>query len=368
MKWLKQHVTPLYGPRKSVRICLANFCDISKFSPPDILSQLPWIWDGGHDGPRIGSACLDLTVQDFVPLQGKEHEHTLDISRGGATITTSPQFYAIPEDSLPSLETLESWVLDTTRHSRRAFFGSSFHGTFLSLALRYCECERELPLVCLCFHIPTCPFSLGARAFILSSTSIAFLSPIGGTPHCDYALSDSDKVSLMRKAVRLSCLHAIWCSALPQPRTSHEQPCEYASKVVHSQIAVLVARGIVDLEVEILSQLQDLIFNSTGPGKRNMLPIWTCLWLLMLTYRRTVYGSAPDPKIHGGLALAQHMYDMFVSVYSGMFRPSSPLWLNWLKEEVFELFGKDYRITHCIGTLKTELNYVCLCPLPIHYK
>jgi hypothetical protein len=164
----------------------------------------------------------------------------------------------------------------------------------------------------------------------------------------------------MRKVIRLSCLHAIWCLALPQARTSREQPCQYASKVVHAQVKVVVARGIVDLEVEILSELQKLIFGSKGPGKLNLLPIWTCLWHLILTYRRTLQNLASKKNKDTGFALAQHMYDMFVSVYSGLFRPSSPMWLNWLKDEVFELFGKDYRITHCIGTLKTELDYICL--------
>ncbi len=165
--------------------------------------------------------------------------------------------------------------------------------------------------------------------------------------------------------IRLSCLHAIWCLALPQTRTSREQPYQYASKVVHTQIEVIVARGIVDLEFEILSELQKLIFGSKGPGKLNLLPIWTCLWLLILTYRRTlqnVANIASKKNKDTRFALAQHMYDMFVSVYSALFRPSSPMWLNWLKDEVFELFGKDYRITRCIGILKTELDYVCSSP------
>lgn len=148
MKWLKKHVTPLHGPRTSVRICLVNFCDLSKFTTPEVLIQKPWIWIGGHDGPWIDSAYLDIEVQEFQPMQGKEHKHTLNVTwNGDTTVSTRPHFYAIPEDCLPSLETLERWVLDTTRYSRRAFFGSGFHGTFLSLAVRYCECERDLPLV-----------------------------------------------------------------------------------------------------------------------------------------------------------------------------------------------------------------------------
>jgi len=147
---------------------------------------------------------------------------------------------------------------------------------------------------------------------------------------------------------------------------TREQPYQYASEVVHTQIKVIAARGIVDLEVEILSELQKLIFSSKGPGKLNMLPIWTCLWLLILTYRRTlqIVRSKENKEIR--FSLAQHMYNMFVSIYSGLFRPSSPMWLNWLKDEVFELFGKDYRITGCIGTLKTELDYIC-SSFPLHY-
>lgn len=147
-KWLKNHVTPLHGSRRNMKICLYNDCDLSQFSPTDMWIQASWIWYGGYDGPRIKSACLELEVQDFEPLRGKEHEHCLEVNRFGArTFSINPRFYGIPTDSLPTLETLENWVLDTTRHSRRSFFGSSFHGTFLSLALRYCECERELPLV-----------------------------------------------------------------------------------------------------------------------------------------------------------------------------------------------------------------------------
>ena len=142
VKWLKNNVTPLRGPRRTMSVCLVNYCDLSNFATPDVLNLVPWIWDGGHDGPWIDSSCLEIEVQDFDPLPGKEHKHTLEVTLAGSndTISTSPQFYAIPTECIPSLDILETWVLDTTRHSRQAFFASTFHGTFLSLALRYCEC------------------------------------------------------------------------------------------------------------------------------------------------------------------------------------------------------------------------------------
>jgi hypothetical protein len=169
---------------------------------------------------------------------------------------------------------------------------------------------------------------------------------------------------LIRKAVRLSCFHAIWCSALPLARASREESLEHASKAVHVQLAVLVTQGIVDLEVEILSELQKLVFQpKKGHGKQNMLPLWTCLWLLILTYRRTLRGrpayTSSSTASKSAFDLANYMYDMLVSIYSGLFRPSSPMCLNWLKHEIFELFGQDYRITHTMGTLKTEFDFIC---------
>ncbi len=160
----------------------------------------------------------------------------------------------------------------------------------------------------------------------------------------------------MQKAVRLSCLHGLWCSALQEPRTSRQQQPIYASKAVHMQIAVILSEGIDALEHEILDQLQGVIFHTKGPGKENMLPIWTCLWSLILIYRRTVLNS--EREGNGRLGLAQHMYETLISIYSGLFRPSSPLWLNFLKDEVFQLFGRDSKVTERLGTIKTELSYI----------
>jgi len=124
-----------------------------------------------------------------------------------------------------------------------------------------------------------------------------------------------------------------------------------------------VTQGIVDLEVEVLSQLQNIIFDSKGPGKQNMLPIWICLWLLMLMYRRTIELFSVKKRVgNTGPGLAKFMFDTLVSTYSGLFRPSSPMSLNWLKQEVFDMFGQDYRITHTMGTLTREFEYICQLP------
>jgi hypothetical protein len=58
------------------------------------------------------------------------------------------------------------------------------------------------------------------------------------------------------------------------------------------------------------------------------------------------------------VGLAQHMYEMLISIYSTLFKPSSPLWLNFLKDEVFDLFRRDLRIAVSLGTIKTETGYM----------
>ena len=91
-----------------MQICLVNFCDLSNCSTPEMLNQAPWIWDGvgGYDGPLIEPASLDIQVQEFEPLPGKEHKHILDIWCADESILVNPGFYAIPVDCLPSLDTL----------------------------------------------------------------------------------------------------------------------------------------------------------------------------------------------------------------------------------------------------------------------
>jgi hypothetical protein len=73
-------------------------------------------------------------------------------------------------------------------------------------------------------------------------------------------------------------------------------------------------------------------------------------------YRETLYCYDNSGRQSEFYQLGQHMYNILVSVYSGLFRPSSPLWLNWLRDDIYELFGRDWRIIEAMGTLKTEIG------------
>ena len=134
------------------------------------------------------------------------------------------------------------------------------------------------------------------------------------------------KKCLVRKAVRLSALHGIWCRALTLGQQGREQQRQFASQAVHTQVAVIITAVVTDLEREILAALQKLLFSTKDPGNLNMLPVWICLWLLILTYRETVHSWYSEKHQREGLPqLARQMYDMFISIYSTIFGPSSPM-------------------------------------------
>lgn len=308
IRWLKRNLTPLRGSRRIVELSLVNFCDISAW-----VKDHDYTWDGGHDGPWMPVAPLQITVQDFEPGPGREIKHNLNVTLTDSkkTVLTAPSYYAIPADSIPTLETLSRWALDSTRFQRRSIFDEGLQGSFMSLARKYYECRSVLPLR-----------------------------------------------SLMEQAVRLSCLHGIWCSALPQPKNSRNETPRYASKAVHKQIAIILTPGIEALEHSILIQLQSLIFSQKGIGRQNELPIWICLWLLILTYRRTISHWSCRRNRDSYLELSQHMYNMLISTYSTVFRSSTPLWHNFLKDEVFEKFGRDTSVTERMGVIKTEMIYI----------
>ena len=74
-----------------------------------------------------------------------------------------------------------------------------------------------------------------------------------------------------------------------------------ASKAVSSQILHVIKKGIRKEELYVLKCLEKLMYGAKGPGQENMIPLWACLWSLILTYRDCMdiyklYSSAPRPN------------------------------------------------------------------------
>lgn len=133
----------LTNPKRIVQLSFWDNCDTNIF-----LEHSDDVWNGGHDGPYILPALFEIEVQDFVPLPGTQDRHNLHVLEdNGFTLPAETFYYAIPEESLPTLGSLETWALELTRFKRRAIFGDSLQGSFMSLARRYYECEEALPLV-----------------------------------------------------------------------------------------------------------------------------------------------------------------------------------------------------------------------------
>jgi hypothetical protein len=144
LSWVQQEIpSRLTSPKRIVQLSFWDLFDTNIF-----LERSNNAWDGGHDGPYILPALFEIEVQDFEPDPAKQSRHNLCMFEDyDSTVPTENFYYAIPEESLPTLESLETWMFELTRFKRRAIFGESLQGSFMSLARRYYECERTLPLV-----------------------------------------------------------------------------------------------------------------------------------------------------------------------------------------------------------------------------
>jgi hypothetical protein len=71
-------------------------------------------------------------------------------------------------------------------------------------------------------------------------------------------------------------------------------------------------------------------------------------------YREIMDSWCPEKQEHECPQLARQVYDMLVSIRSGLFGTSSPLRLSWLVDDIFVLFGRDFAVMESMETLKTE--------------
>ena len=144
-RWLRRNVTHLHSSRRIVELSLVNLCDISS-----LVEHQEHNLNGGHHGPWTPVTPLRIVVQDFNPGSGRELKHYLNVALmdGKKTVLTAAPCNAIPADSLPTLEQITQWALDSAWAYRRSIFDEGLQGSFMSLARRYYECKTVLPLVC----------------------------------------------------------------------------------------------------------------------------------------------------------------------------------------------------------------------------
>jgi hypothetical protein len=145
MEWIRDEINlPLRGPKKSFPLSLVNSCDIS--SP--YFDEAGRISISTHENPHIPTVPPEIEVQEFYHSPGREKFHDLIISEDNASVVTiEKSYYAITPESLPTLEDLERWAVESARFRSIALFVNKLQGSFIALARRYSECKTALPLV-----------------------------------------------------------------------------------------------------------------------------------------------------------------------------------------------------------------------------
>ena len=138
------------------------------------------------------------------------------------------------------------------------------------------------------------------------------------------------------------------------------------SKTAVRQIALIAKKGITDTETEVLAFI-DKRNQFFGPDDR--MPVWICLWSLILLYRDLLYyyhgfSLAPCtiaqerdyPRL---IEAAKHMYHALVVTYSAVFRTATPLDLDWTERQNALVLGRDQKIIGAVQSLRREMSQFC---------
>jgi hypothetical protein len=139
------------------------------------------------------------------------------------------------------------------------------------------------------------------------------------------------------------------------------------SLAVCSQLLLIIKKGIREAETEILEGLEPHLYSSKGPGQRNAIPLWACLWSLILMYRDRMaaynqYLGQPQAAYSEAFELmsaTKHWYDIITAHYAVLFNPSTPLHLDCGVEENFDLIGRSENLRSTFDIARTEALNFC---------
>jgi hypothetical protein len=57
--------------------------------------------------------------------------------------------------------------------------------------------------------------------------------------------------------------------------------------------------------------------------------------------------------------LGKHIYNALISVYSALYKTTSPLTMDWRTKEVSEMMGNDHELIRLFCIIKTEIYWFC---------
>ncbi|KAF8849451.1 hypothetical protein BDZ45DRAFT_680506 [Acephala macrosclerotiorum] len=264
---------------------------------------------------------IKLCIQDFTesPAADKVTEPTQTFLYRRYTdciITTAPdRAWAIVSDSLPSLEQLTGCCIDSD-HCCNAGPFARLHKTFGKFGARYCQEGTNLPLQ-----------------------------------------------DLMRKVLHMKRTFSIFRRAACLKDSAEATESEFVGTWIKAQLKHHIAIGIMELEAEIFDELDRLLYGPDGIGKRNPLATWVCLWTLVLAYKEQMafiyfhYRNEPA-QLQTLYGCAKHIYNTLTSIYAALYKTTSPLTLDWRKEEISsEMLGGDSELIRLFYNIKTEMYW-----------
>lgn len=139
---------------------------------------------------------------------------------------------------------------------------------------------------------------------------------------------------------------------------------EFVPSWIKLQLRHHIGQGITVLEAEILDELDRLIGSPEGLGRRQPIATWSCLWILILAYRSHFhfiyfYFHEDDSFCRPRFALGKHIHNALTSIYSALFKATSPLTLDWRTDEVAQMLGNDPELIRLFCNIKAEMFWFC---------
>lgn len=182
--------------------------------------------------------------------------------------------------------------------------------------------------------------------------------------------------SLVQKVHQLNCLAKIRLGlvlCLDQDGDTMPPSC-----TLHTQFCLISKTSSQNLEKEILSELEKVVFGASGIGHSNGLALWASLWCLILMYRKLVrayvafrqfpchvpkeYSGFPETKLQMGT----NFYHYMVSIYAALFRTTAPLYTDFRVDMNRQLLCNDEDLIQSFMNLRTESFYFRKLSHPRH--
>ena len=235
-EWLDGEIGSLYGPRWKVRC--DRFCDQKPAST----------WP------------LALSVQAYATPDSKiGHEEVTAVNGFGSRHARLYRYrnhrHAIVPDSIPKVADLLQWIqADLITAPRDPVL--RFLTSLAAFMDEYCKSKPELPMVS---------------------------HPQNGRRHS----SPVQQHNLLYQALNVLKLLRCWRSIFQvrlYSESDDDTPMIHSS-AISNQILLVIKEGICSAEFTILDIIEKLVYGSKGPGQDNLIPLWACLWSLILTYR-----------------------------------------------------------------------------------